>query len=63
MPDHLLNVDEAADYLGISRASLYARMGKDGLPSVKVGRNRRLRPQDIDAWLTSRVTSQVKETA
>ena len=36
----LLSMTEAADALGVGRASLYQLFGTDGLRSIKVGRRR-----------------------
>ncbi len=40
--DGLLTVRQAAQFLGLSIASLYAFMGRGDLPFVKFGRSRRI---------------------
>jgi len=48
-----MNPTEAADYLGISRQSLYKLMDSGALPfqSVKGIQKRRVRKEDLDALL------------
>ena len=46
----LLTATEVATALGVSRAHIYNLLNR-GLPSVKVGRCRRFRMADVDAWL------------
>lgn len=45
-----MTADQLAEHLGISRAHVYNLLDR-GLPSVKVGRCRRFRLSDVDAWL------------
>ena len=47
----LLSVQEAADYLGMSEAWLYA----SGIPCVKLGRRRLYRTADLDGYANKRV--------
>lgn len=54
MNDRLLTATELAERWGVSRAHVYNLM-KRGLPSVKVGRCRRFRPSEADAWLSGEV--------
>jgi excisionase family DNA binding protein len=46
----LLTVDEAAALLGIRRTLTYALIRTGALPSVQVGRLRRIRFSDLDAY-------------
>lgn len=52
-PQEWLNPTQAAEYLGISRQSLYKLMDKGALPfqSVKGIQKRRLRKADLDQLL------------
>ncbi len=50
MPEPLVSPDDVAEYLGVSRPTVYNLMAR-GLPSLKVGRCRRFRLADVDAWL------------
>lgn len=47
----LLSVREAAEYLGMSEAWLYA----SGIPCVKLGRRRLYRTEDLDGFVAKRV--------
>lgn len=55
MADRLLSVPELADYLGISQKSVYAlRYRGEGPRAVKIGKQLRFAPADVDAWLAQR---------
>jgi excisionase family DNA binding protein len=45
-----LNTDQAAEYLGISRTSLY-RCKSEGLRYIKIGRSTRYKIEDLDAFV------------
>jgi excisionase family DNA binding protein len=47
----LLSVDEAAARLHCSRRQVFRLLGDRVLPSVKVGRTRRVAASDVDAYL------------
>jgi excisionase family DNA binding protein len=49
--DSLLNVDEAAAYLGLSEKSVRKRVGDRKIPYIKVGALLRFRREQLDAWL------------
>lgn len=53
----LLNETEAAKILGVAPGTLsvWRSTGRYNLPFVKVGRNVRYRPSDLDEWLDGRV--------
>lgn len=46
-----LNVKETAEYLGISKDSLYALVREKGVPCVRVGRRILFRKETIDRWM------------
>jgi len=47
----LLTVDETAEYLRVDRSTVY-RLEREGeLRSVRVGRRRRFRPDDLRVYL------------
>ncbi len=54
----VLSVDEAADYLRISKASLYRLFNSGSLKIAKVGGRTLVRRIDIDAFLQECVDSQ-----
>jgi excisionase family DNA binding protein len=45
----LLTVEEAADRLGVGRTLMYALIRSGDVPSVQIGRLRRVRPADLEA--------------
>jgi excisionase family DNA binding protein len=47
----VLSVNEAARVLGIERATLYRLLRAGELESVRVGKRRKFRPEDLDAYL------------
>lgn len=54
---------EVAEHLGVTRMSVY-RWGKDlGLPSHKLGRSRRFKLSEVDAWARARCTSPTPDQA
>ena len=49
--DRWLSVDEIADYLGVSRDTVYGWVTAKGMPGHKVGRFWKFKRQDVDAWV------------
>ena len=50
----LLNVDEAAQRLGLAAGTVYRKAAKCELPSVKLGERVLFRPADLDAYAEAR---------
>lgn len=53
----IFNVDEAADYLRISRASMWRLLRHDIIPRIRLGGRTVVRRSDIDAHLERLATS------
>ena len=54
MPKDVMTIDELADYLQVSKSSLY-KLAQDGqVPGQKVGKHWRFRKETIDRWLDER---------
>lgn len=51
MPE-LWTVKRVAEYLGVSERTVYDRVRSGELPAVRVGRVWRVRPEDVEVWLT-----------
>lgn len=51
-PRLLLTIPEARDQLGISHAHIYRLMASGELRSIKLGRSRRIRYEDLVGFLT-----------
>ncbi len=47
----LLTVDECARRLGIGRSHTYVFVLRGEIPSVKLGRSRRIRTEDLDRFI------------
>ncbi|MFD7978821.1 helix-turn-helix domain-containing protein [Streptomyces sp. NPDC059071] len=47
----LFTVKDAAEYLSFSRSTVYELMAAGELPYVKVGRSRRIRLAELDAFV------------
>lgn len=52
----LLTVNEVADLLRVSRMTVYRLIKNGEMPALRVGRNYRLREEDIHDYLTERYT-------
>jgi excisionase family DNA binding protein len=50
----LLTVDQAAETLGVSRSTIYNLIGSGQLPTVKLGRSRRISPESLAAYVRER---------
>ena len=56
-PNRLLDVNETAAILGISKSSLYSmRYAGEAPPAIKVGSRLRWRRLDVDEWIEDRKT-------
>jgi excisionase family DNA binding protein len=51
----LLSADELARELGISRTSAYAILWSGQIPSMKIGRLRKIRREDVEAFIEARM--------
>lgn len=50
----LLRVRDIQVALGLSRGTVYALLTSGNLPSIKIGRSRRVLASDLDAWVLAR---------
>ena len=51
MDDRWFSVDEIAEYLGVSRDTVYAWLNKREMPGHKVGRLWEFKRVEVDAWV------------
>ena len=49
-----LTSEEAMQYLKVSKRTLYRLIDREGLPTLRIGRQFRFRTSEIDAWLETR---------
>ncbi len=47
----VLTINEAARVLGVERSTIYRLLRASDLEAVRVGKRRRFRPEDLDAYL------------
>jgi len=57
--EYLLRPEEAAQILGVSRATLYQLIRAGKMPSVKIGRSRRIHAEALRKWVTQHETLDV----
>ena len=52
--DKWINIDEAADYLGVKPVTLRGWLRKDtGVPAHKIGKQWKFKRCELDAWVQS----------
>jgi excisionase family DNA binding protein len=51
MDGRWMSVDEVAEYLGVSKDSVYAWLTSKGMPGYRVGRFWKFKRDDVDAWV------------
>ena len=49
--DRWMSVDEVAEYLGVSKDSVYSWVTSKGMPGYRVGRFWKFKRDDVDAWV------------
>lgn len=50
-PESVLTIDDLADYLKVSKSTLYKLAQSGKVPGQKVGKHWRFRKENIDQWL------------
>jgi excisionase family DNA binding protein len=61
-PPQLLTIDDLAEYLRVSRATVRTWRARGGGPlGIKVGRHVRYRPEDVERWLDERKSEPLSE--
>jgi len=48
----LMDIKQAAEYLGITVGTAYQWRSQHKIPYIKVGRSVKFRKEELDAWLT-----------
>jgi excisionase family DNA binding protein len=51
MDNRWLSVDEIADYLGVSKDTVYTWVTQKNMPGHKVGRFWKFKRDDVDEWV------------
>ncbi len=53
--DQILTIPEVAKYLKVSRSKVYSLVARRTLPSLRMGRNVRIRETDLRVWIDSNI--------
>ena len=51
MEDRWLSVEEIAQYLGVSKDTVYTWINKKKMPAQKIGRLWKFKKDQVDAWV------------
>lgn len=51
MIERWLSVEEIADYLGVSKVTVYAHLSKRKIPAYKIGRLWKFKIVEVAAWV------------
>ena len=49
--DHLMNIQDVAEYLSLSVSTVYGKCHRNDIPRIKKGKRLYFLKNDIDAWL------------
>lgn len=52
--ERLLKIPEVADRTALSRTTIYDLIARGALPTVSIGRSRRVREADLEDWIRER---------
>lgn len=53
MSDRWLSVEEIAEYLGVSKDTVYAWISKRSMPAHRIGRLWKFKSGEVDEWVRS----------
>ena len=51
--DRWLSAEEIAEYLGVSKDSVYSWIASKGMPGHRIGKKWRFKRSEVDAWVVS----------
>ena len=51
MDNRWISVDQVAEYLGVSKDTVYSWINERGMPSYKVGRFWKFKLEEVDEWV------------
>lgn len=61
MEDRWLSVDEIAEYLGISKDTVYTWIANKGLPGHRIGRFWKFKRMEVDEWVHQGKAAEAQE--
>lgn len=53
MSDRWLSVEQIAEYLGVSKDTVYAWISKRNMPAHRIGRLWKFKSEEVDEWVRS----------
>lgn len=53
--DQILTIPEVVKYLKLSRSKIYSLVATRALPSLRLGRNVRIRKADLNLWIDNNI--------
>ena len=53
MSDRWLSVEQIAEYLGVSKDTVYAWISKRSMPAHRIGRLWKFQTKEVDTWVRS----------
>ncbi|RDS82237.1 helix-turn-helix domain-containing protein [Dyella monticola] len=53
MANRWLSVEDIAEYLGVSKDTIYAWISRRGMPAHRIGRLWKFKTDEIDIWVRS----------
>jgi len=56
----LLNAEEVADILNVSKTHVYNMMKKGLIPTVYIANSRRVRPEDLEWFIRSNLNTEIE---
>lgn len=62
MFEKLLNGNQVSQILGISRSFSYKLMRSGRIPSIRIGRSIRVRPSDLETFITMNLVAEMRTT-
>ena len=59
--EHLMSPEELQSFLGVSRTYAYGLLSSGAIPSIRIGKLRRVRRLDVDAFLEANIERSAPE--
>lgn len=56
----LLTPKDVANYLGLSKTSVYALMSRKDFPTIRIGCRKYVTKEDLNTWLHAQVGTQIE---
>ena len=61
--DHLMTLEEVAQYMRVSRFTVYRLAKGHSIPATKIGRQWRFEREEIDRWVRDQYQRQDRQSA